>query len=145
MKRWIVGLAVAALTGTAIGAMAPSAVADTTPTCQVTYKVISQWSTGFSVDGLIKNTGTTTIGPGWTLAFAFGDSGQVVQLGWAIGLTQSGRQVTGTNMPWNASIPPGGGVRIGFNGGLTGANPPPAEFTLNGARCSAVINPPGAL
>ena len=53
--------------------------------------------------------------------------------------------IAGTNLPWNATIVPGGSVRIGFNGGLTGANPAPTEFTLNGARCSAVINPPGAL
>lgn len=145
MKRWIVGLAVAALTGAGVGAMAPGAIADTAPTCQVTYKVISQWSTGFSVDGIIKNTGTTSISSGWTLAFAFPDSGQVVQLGWAIALTQSGRQVTGTNLPWNATIPPGGSIRIGFNGGLTGANPPPTAFALNGAPCSVVINPAGAL
>jgi cellulase/cellobiase CelA1 len=145
MRRWIAGLAVAALTGAGIGAMAPGATADTTPTCQVTYKVMAQWSSGFSVDGIIKNTGTSSIGPGWTLAFAFGDSGQVVQLGWAIALTQSGRQVTGTNLAWNATIPAGGSLRIGFSGGLTGANPLPTAFTLNGAPCSAVVIPAGAL
>ncbi|WP_218160306.1 cellulose binding domain-containing protein [Amycolatopsis marina] len=32
-------------------------------------------------------------------------------------------------------MPPGGSATFGFQGTWTGANPVPAECTLNGARC----------
>ena len=136
MKRRIAVLTVLAAMSTALAVALTPAAAAVGPTCQIDYRVTAQWSTGFTVDGFVTNLGAPV--NGWTLAFAFPDPGQVVQLGWAIGLTQTGQQVTGTSLPWTAAIPTGGSIRIGFNGGLSGGalNPVPTAFTVNGAPCS---------
>jgi endo-1,4-beta-xylanase len=105
--------------------------------CRVTYGVNS-WggSPGFTASVTIANTGTTAI-DGWTLGFTF-PSGQRVSEGWGATYDQpaSSAAVTATNLSWNATIPPGSSVSIGFNGTHTGSNPAPTSFTLNTRTCT---------
>jgi Cellulose binding domain/Glycosyl hydrolase family 30 TIM-barrel domain/Glycosyl hydrolase family 30 beta sandwich domain len=103
-------------------------------TCNVSYTVQNQWPTGFTGSVTIKNTGTSTLN-NWTLNFSFPGS-QQVQQGWNGNWTQSGTSVTVTNASWNGSLAPGASVTTGFNAALSGSNPNPTSFTLNGAACS---------
>ncbi|MFF5218898.1 glycoside hydrolase family 9 protein [Micromonospora sp. NPDC000442] len=110
-----------------------SAPLPTSP-CRVSYGS-NDWSTGFTANITITNTGTTAIN-GWTLAFSFPNSGQRVGQGWSATYAQTGAAVTATNLSYNGNLAAGASVGIGFNGTHTGSNPKPTAFTLNGATCT---------
>jgi Cellulose binding domain len=103
--------------------------------CKVTYTVSNQWTGGFSANVTIANTGSAVIN-GWTLKFTFPAAGQAVTSGWSATWSQSGQNVSATNLSWNASLSPGASTSIGFNGAWTASNPTPTDFTLNGATCA---------
>ncbi|HEX2312608.1 MAG TPA: glycoside hydrolase family 15 protein [Thermomonospora sp.] len=103
-----------------------------TPSCKVTYRVASDWGSGFWVDVQIANTGTTTV-DGWSLGFSFpGD--QRVTGGHSANWTQTGRDVTATDSGWNGTLTPGSATQIGFQ--ADGSPATPSEFTLNGRPCT---------
>ncbi|HLI71042.1 MAG TPA: glycoside hydrolase family 48 protein [Ktedonobacteraceae bacterium] len=104
--------------------------------CKVVYTITNQWPGGFGVNFTITNTGTTAIN-GWSLQFAFPNGQTITQL-WNGNYTQSGANVTITNLSYNGSIPPGQSLSSepGFNGAWSGTNSPPTAFTLNGTPCS---------
>ncbi|MEV6970070.1 glycoside hydrolase family 9 protein [Hamadaea sp. NPDC051192] len=104
--------------------------------CDVAFVFTSQWPGGFTAAITVKNTGTTTIGPNWTLVFSWPASGQAVTQGWSATFTQSGQIVTAKSLDYNGSIAPGASVSLGFNGSWTGSNPEPTAFTLNGTPCT---------
>ncbi|WP_308167284.1 glycoside hydrolase family 9 protein [Catellatospora tritici] len=103
--------------------------------CDVSYTIGSQWPGGMSVTVVIKNTGTSTIN-GWTLRFAFPATGQAVTNGYSATWTQTGQNVSATDLGWNGTLAPGASTPIGFNGAWTTANPKPTAFTLNGSACT---------
>jgi endoglucanase len=106
------------------------------PSCSVT----TTWPTwvggnGFGASLVITNNGPTI--NGWTVLFNF-PNGQQLQNGWPVSVTQSGTQVTvASNAEWNRTLNTGQGFTVGFNGTFSGANNPPASFTLNGTVCGA--------
>lgn len=100
----------------------------------VHYAVSSQWSGGFGATITITNTSSSTIN-GWSLVFNF-PSGQQVTQGWNGTFTQSGSQVTITNLSYNGSLAPGASVSPGFNGSWSSSNTSPTSFTLNGQPCT---------
>jgi glucuronoarabinoxylan endo-1,4-beta-xylanase len=103
-------------------------------TCKVTYATQSQWAGGFVAGVTIANTGSPQIN-GWTLKFTFpGD--QKITNAWSGTATQSGENVTITNASYNAAIPPGGTVSLGFQGTWASSDAVPAAFTVNGTACS---------
>ncbi|GIF95597.1 glycoside hydrolase family 9 protein [Catellatospora citrea] len=101
--------------------------------CQVTYGS-NDWSTGFTGNVTIKNTGTSTIN-GWTLRFSF-TAGQQITQSWSSKYTQTGADVAITNESWNGTLAAGASTSFGFNATHTGSNPRPAAFTVNGATCT---------
>lgn len=105
--------------------------------CRVTYTVNNQWPGGFGATLTITNTSTTSIN-GWNLTFTFPNAQTITQL-WNGSYTQSGSNVTITNLSYNATIAPGQtlGNGPGFNGSWNGSNNPPTSFKLNGATCSS--------
>jgi endoglucanase len=117
----------------------PSIIAVTTtgaptPTCSVSYRVPSQWTPGFVAQVRITNTGTDPV-TGWSLAWQFPNDQQITQL-WNGDYRQEGASVTVTNLPYNATMPPGGGWQeFGFLGTWSGGNGSPDAFTLNGRTC----------
>jgi endo-1,4-beta-xylanase len=103
--------------------------------CRVAYTA-TNWGggAGFTGGATITNTGTTTV-DGWTLAFTF-PAGQRVSEGWNATWSQSGANVTATNMSYNGTLAANASVQIGFNGTYTSTNTAPSTFTLNGATCT---------
>jgi endo-1,4-beta-xylanase len=104
--------------------------------CQVSYRLTSQWQGGFQSDVKITNTGDTGIYVSWALSWDFTD-GQTVSQGWNASFSQSGTKVTATSDSWNGDLPVGGSVAFGFVGKPGGAsNSAPTAFALNGTACS---------
>ncbi|GGV68141.1 cellulose binding domain-containing protein [Streptomyces thermoviolaceus] len=118
----------------------PVTVRTTSPaesTCQVAYRVTEGWGNGFNAQITVTHTGDTAI-DGWTLSYAFPDSGVTVTGYWNAKVVQSGRNVIVTPESYNATLAPHGGnaVSFGFTAANYGAYAPPAVFRLNGTVCT---------
>ncbi|MEU6076582.1 glycoside hydrolase family 6 protein [Micromonospora sp. NPDC047074] len=101
--------------------------------CTVTHTVNS-WSGGFTTELRVTNHGAALTG--WTLGFAPG-AGVRLTNGWNGDWSQSGDRITVRNATWNAALPTGGTLSLGFQGTWAGgALPAPTGFTLNGTACS---------
>jgi endo-1,4-beta-xylanase len=112
--------------------------ASTTPagtgSCRVAYAVTNQWPGGFGANVTITNLGAAV--SSWRLTWTFA-SGQSISQLWSGTVSQSGTQVTVTNVDYNGTIPTGGTASFGFNGTWTSSNPVPTGFALNGTACSS--------
>ncbi|MEU6415773.1 cellulose binding domain-containing protein [Streptomyces spiralis] len=119
---------------------APVTVRTTSPaesTCEVSYRFIGGWGSGFNAEVTVTDTGPNPI-DGWTLAFSFPDSGVSVTGYWNAKVTQSGRNVIATPESYNGKLAADGGnsVSFGITGANSGAYSPPTVFTLNGTVCT---------
>jgi hypothetical protein len=105
-------------------------------TCSVSYAVTTTWTGNFQVNMKVTNLATTAIN-GWTLRWQFADGQSVSQL-WNGSVSQSGPNVSVTNVSYNATIPPGGSMDgVGFNATFDNTtNPLPVNFTVNNKRCA---------
>ncbi|WP_047893781.1 PHB depolymerase family esterase [Micromonospora sp. RV43] len=101
--------------------------------CRVGY-VVNAWNNGLTAAVTITNTSTTAI-DGWNLAFTL-PGGQTITGGWNATYSPSSGAVTARNVSYNASIPSGGSVDIGFQATHTGNTGRPASFALNGSTCT---------
>lgn len=134
-KRRVAMIATGALVaGGMVGV--PVGMAYAATSCDVVYTT-NDWDTGFTANVTINNLGDPLTS--WSLGFTFPGNQRVTQ-GWSANWTQSGANVTATNMPWNGNIPTGGSVSIGFNGSYSGTNAKPTSFTINGVTCGGEAN-----
>lgn len=104
--------------------------------CNVTYTANS-WGSGFTAAVRINNLGDALTG--WTLRFTFPGNQRVTQ-GWSANWTQSGANVTATNMSWNGNLATGASTEIGFNGSYSGTNASPTNFSINNVACNGQQN-----
>ncbi|WGD42741.1 glycoside hydrolase family 9 protein [Streptomyces cathayae] len=105
-----------------------------TAACAVTYTVDNAWSDGFTATVTVKNTGSAAV-DGWQLGWSYA-GGQRVTSTWNATVTQSGTAVVARNADWNRVIAAGGTASFGVQGSLSGSNPSPTAFTLNGSACA---------
>ncbi|MFE9672485.1 cellulose binding domain-containing protein, partial [Microbispora bryophytorum] len=138
LQLWL-AVGVAAMTG-ALGALAAPA-AHAAAGCRITYTVTNQWPGGFGANVIVDNLGDPI--SGWKLTWSF-SAGQTITQLWNGAYTQSGSQVTVTNVDYNGGIPSGGSTSFGFNGSWNGSNPVPASFTLDGTACTGGVTSPSA-
>jgi len=108
-----------------------------TGSCQITYSVAQQWSTGYQVNVTIINDGDEPIA-GFDLNFTLG-AGETLTSGWNATITGSGQSVSAINAAshWNGTVPVNGSISFGFQGNKT--NVPlsiPSDFNLNGKICT---------
>ena len=103
--------------------------------CHIGYSITSQWSGGFGAAITINNTGTSAIA-NWSLTWTFANGQKITQV-WNGNGTQSGANVTVTNLSYNGSIPAGGSYSgMGFNGSWNNTkNAVPTSFAVNGTTC----------
>jgi len=130
-RRRLALLATAALTVLAGGFGIATAQAAASG-CSVTYKITSQWSTGFGADVTVTNLGGAVTG--WTLTWTLPGAQKITQ-SWNATTSQSGTTAKAVNVAWNSQIPAGGSTGFGFIadnalGGATG-------FAVNGTACTA--------
>lgn len=117
---------------------AAAAAAQTAP-ISVTFKVVSDWQTGFTGSMTITNNGSTAVN-GWKLEFDFAPSIDSV---WnAKVLSKVGSHYTLGDMGYNASIAPGASTSFGFNASPGNATVPPANYLFNGLPLGAMEPPP---
>ena len=135
------GSSTVTITGTSGTLTATTTIALTVTTattgfaCHITYAITNQWPGGFGAAITINNTGTTSIS-NWTLTWAFANGQTITQI-WNGSETQSGANVTVTNLSYNGSIPAGGNYNgMGFNGSWNNTtNAVPTSFAVNGTTC----------
>jgi hypothetical protein len=137
MKRKFLVGTLAALASTGVLIAVPT-MARAAAGCNVTYTT-NDWQGGFTASVSIQNLGDPV--SSWTLGFSFA-AGQKVTQGWSANWTQSGANVTATNMSYNGNLGTNASTSIGFNGSWTGSNPKPAAFTLNGIACNGGTTTP---
>ncbi|HEX8630750.1 MAG TPA: endo-1,4-beta-xylanase [Catenuloplanes sp.] len=117
----------------------PPTPAPTTPPaaggCRVDYSANS-WNNGFTANITIRNNGSADLN-GWSLVFSLADGQTLSGAGWNAQYSVAGSTLTARNVAFNARIPAGGSVGIGFNGTHSGTYKPPSSFALNGTACAA--------
>jgi hypothetical protein len=104
--------------------------------CRVDYTIASSWQGGFTTNVTITNLGDPV--SSWKLTWSF-TAGQTITQLWNGSYTQSGANVSVTNLSYNGSIPTNGNTSLGFNGSWNGSNPVPTNFTLNGTACNGSV------
>ena len=97
--------------------------------CSATYSVVNSWSGGYQGQVTVTDTGTSPKN-GWKVGWAFPGNQQITSL-WNGMYTQSGQQVTVTNMPYNEAINPGSSVTVGFTANYSGTNAAPSSVTCS--------------
>lgn len=107
--------------------------------CAVDYAVSSDWGSGFVAELGVRNLGDRPI-ESWALDWRFAGDEAISSL-WNGAHVQTGDAVRVTNASWNAALPVGGRVAIGF--GAAGASRAlPLEALLNGQPCRVEGAPP---
>jgi endoglucanase len=127
--------------GDAAGSSSPSGQAYATTSsagaggaCQISYRIVNQWNTGFQAAITIHNTGSSALNH-WTLTWTFANHQQITNL-WNGNESQSGASVTVANASYNGSIPAGGSYSgVGFVANYSEANTPVTAFSINGVPC----------
>jgi len=76
---------------------------------------------------MVTNTGATAL-TGWTVRWTFANGQTITQL-WNGTYTQSGANVTVTNMSYNGTLAPGQSATVGFLGNVGGTNNPPSAVS----------------
>ncbi|GIJ46310.1 hypothetical protein Val02_31960 [Virgisporangium aliadipatigenens] len=90
--------------------------------CAAEFTVVGSWPGGFQGEIAVRNPGTAAL-RGWTVTFRL-PSGVTVTQTWNARLTQSGQDVTASNVDWNGAVPAGGATTFGLLGnGTPGAAP----------------------
>jgi hypothetical protein len=111
-------------------------------TCAVTYNVSTGWDSGFVASISVTDTGPNPI-TGWTLAFSFPATTESVGSStWNANYSETGQNVIVTPVSGDTNLAANSGntVSFGFVANQTGANPPPASFTLNGTVCTTTYS-----
>ncbi|MEU8420861.1 cellulose binding domain-containing protein [Micromonospora sp. NPDC048835] len=107
--------------------------------CQVAYSVASQWPGGFTGNVTVTNLGDPVAG--WTLRWSYG-AGQQTSQAWGATVSQSGSQVSATNVDYNGNLATNGTASFGFNASWNNSsNPTPISFTLNNVACTGSTTP----
>jgi endoglucanase len=90
--------------------------------CSATYRIDSQWNTGFGATVTVK-AGTSAIGS-WTVRWTYANGQTITQL-WNGVDTPSGAAHAVRNAAHNGSLGAGASTTFGFNGTWSGTNPIP--------------------
>ncbi|NUP44419.1 MAG: glucose/sorbosone dehydrogenase-like protein [Streptomyces sp.] len=106
--------------------------APTTPTCKVDVAT-TVWGTGMTVYLTVTNTGTTPV-DGWALEFPL-PYGQSLVSDWNTTVSNLGDIYTASDNGYNAAIPPGGSVTLGYLANRGDDPSAPGRFRLNKAPC----------
>lgn len=119
--------------------LAPIAAAPASPSVSVSFKITSDWQSGFGGEIAIKNTGSTSIS-GWNLAFDF--PYQITQIWNGTITSHQGNHYVIRDAGYNSTIAPGATVSFGFNGSPGNVTTQPASFVFNGVPVGSTTPPP---
>ncbi|MCC3764491.1 cellulase family glycosylhydrolase [Glycomyces sp. TRM65418] len=98
--------------------------------CEVDYRVLSSWSSGFQASVSITSGDAID---GWDIGWTFPE-GTTVTSAWNVDWNQTGGVFSGTDVGWNGSIAAGQTRQVfGFIG--SGSTAAPTGLTVNGVAC----------
>ncbi len=98
--------------------------------CTATYSVPNAWSSGFTANVTVTNTGTST-SHGWTVNWAWDGNQRITNI-WNGAESRNGQNETVTNVAYNGALAPGGNTSFGFQATYSGTNGSPTlTCTLN--------------
>lgn len=117
------------------GVLAVRTTADSASPLSASYQTVTDWGNGYTGQYTITNGGSSDVS-GWTLAFRL-PSGTSLSSLWNGSDTDNGEQVTVTNDGWDATVPAGGSVTVGFVTSATGQAGVPTDCTIDGVACQA--------
>ncbi|WP_177154846.1 cellulose binding domain-containing protein [Glycomyces harbinensis] len=100
--------------------------------CEVDYRVVADWGSGFVVQVKVTNTGDASIGE-WDLEWRSGGVESVL-VDWGGAIAIDGEAVRADPAFWNFPLKPGHTRQIGFQG--TGDPDDPGMFLMNGQVCA---------
>lgn len=110
--------------------------------CNATYSTRNDWATGFVVDVVVTNTGTSTV-RGWKVSWSYGNPVKLTNPPWGAAVRISGGSVAVTDNGSNPSIAPGGKVSFGmaltYSGGV---KPSPSGIAMSGEGCTSAADTP---
>jgi cellulose binding protein with CBM2 domain/glycosyl hydrolase family 12 len=137
-RRRLAAVTAAALATSGVAVLAVTQSASAASGCQVSY-TSSSWPGGFTASISVTNLGSPLTS--WTLAFAL-PGNEAVSQGWSANFSQSGQNVTATNVSYNGGLGTNASTGIGFNGSYSGSGFPgnPTSFTLNGTACTGAVS-----
>jgi cellulose 1,4-beta-cellobiosidase len=95
--------------------------------CSATYSTVSSWSGGLQGQVVVRNTGSSALN-GWRIGWTL-PGGEAITNLWNGTLTQSGQAVTVTNASYNAAVPAGGTVTVGFTATTTNSSNSPISVS----------------
>ncbi|WFE25239.1 cellulose binding domain-containing protein [Solwaraspora sp. WMMD791] len=107
------------------------------PACEVAYQVINHWPGALQAQLDVRNLAAEPI-DGWTLSWTWPGDHRIAYLWGAEPVDLTPPDFTVRNYQWNRLIAPGGSVQLGFMVTAATATTAPTDFTLNGAKCTAV-------
>ncbi|MGW1963472.1 cellulase family glycosylhydrolase [Streptomyces sp. NPDC001935] len=90
--------------------------------CKATYKVSSDWGSGFNADVTVTNTGSSTT-KSWQVTWDWAGN-QTVSGMWNASYSQVGKTVTANNADHNGAIAAGASTGFGFSAAPGGAGTP---------------------
>ncbi|MFI5812373.1 cellulase family glycosylhydrolase [Streptomyces sp. NPDC051643] len=90
--------------------------------CKATYKVSSDWGSGFNADITVTNTGSSTT-KSWQVTWEW-PGNQTISAMWNASYSQVGRSVTASNADHNGAIAAGASTGFGFGAAPGGAGTP---------------------
>jgi hypothetical protein len=93
--------------------------------CTGTYSITNSWPGGFQAQVVVKNTGSGTLNS-WQLGWTFPGSQDINSL-WNGSYTQSGTNVTVSNLSYDGTLAPGATATVGFT--ATGSSATPSSVT----------------
>jgi chitodextrinase len=88
--------------------------------CTATYSVTNQWSTGFTGNVTVTNTGTSPT-KSWQVGWTWPGNQQVTQMWNATG-AQSGQSETASSLSYNGALGAGQSTSFGFQASYSGGN-----------------------
>jgi GH18 family chitinase len=94
----------------------------------LSFKVTGDWGSGFGAEIEITNLGGAPL-DGWTVDF---DCEFTIDTLWNARWSKTASGYRLTPESWNATIPAGGSIKVGFNGHPGGPPAPPTNLKLNG-------------
>ncbi|MFF7331666.1 cellulase family glycosylhydrolase [Streptomyces sp. NPDC008150] len=113
----------ASVTGTTSGS------GGTSSGCTATYKVSSDWGSGFNADVTVTNTGTSPTKT-WQVTWNWPGS-QTISSMWNASYTQTGKAVTAHNADHNGAVAAGASTSFGFGAAPGGAGTPTLVCTAS--------------
>lgn len=91
--------------------------------CSAAYQVSNQWSTGFTANVVVTNTGTAPT-TSWKVGWTWGGNQQITNM-WNAAETRSGQSETAVNMNYDGALAAGANTSFGFQATYSGTNAAP--------------------